>query len=49
VIDLIVYIVAVTAIGVGIACKDPAIALAVVGAIVLGTVLVSRLPRNSKE
>jgi hypothetical protein len=49
VIDLVVYIAALSAIGIGIACKDPAVALVTVGAIVLGTVLISRLPRNSKE
>jgi hypothetical protein len=49
VIDLVIYLVAIAAIGIGVACKDPAIALVVVGAIVLATVLLSRLPRNSKE
>lgn len=42
-IDLAVFLASLTAIGAGVAMKDPAWSLVVVGGIVLTTVFVSRL------
>lgn len=48
-VDIVLSLVALLAIGVGVGLKDPAWALVVVGGIVLGVVLASRLRGRKPE
>lgn len=48
-LDLAVFLAALAAIGVGTALKDPPLALVVVGGIVLGVVVLSRLLSGRKS